>query len=475
MMLGAVPLPARAQSLRIVTYNIAADVNGVTTPKDELYTVLEAIGEQSIGGVLQPIDILALEETTSNATTVAPIVTALNSYYGAGTYAASTYQGTQSGGPTVGNGPNALVYNTKTVNLLLAGGVSGTPNKSAGVFRQVTRYKFQAIGASAATSFYLYVSHMKSSSSGDDAVNQADRDAEAKLIRADVKTLGSGTSAIYVGDFNMDGSAEAAYQTLTASGVGQGIDPLNVPQNNTENWNSATYKAILTESSTGISYRDDIQFITADIYNGTAAAALRYVPGSFRAFGNNGTTAFGASVNKSTNTALANLVGPITGAQALAALVTASDHLPVVVDYTVATPYNTWQIQHFTTAELGSTKVSGDGADPDGDGIPNLLEYALNLDPKKPGTLGTPTVGQTTVSGQQFLTLTYTRVLSATGITYSPQVSGDLGTWNGGTGYTVAVSTTNNADGVTQTVVVRDTVPTTGANRRFARLAVSRP
>ena len=98
--------------------------------------------------------------------------------------------------------------------------------------------------------------------------------------------------------------------------------------------------------------------------------------------------------------------------------------------------------------------MSGDTADPDGDGIANLMEYALNLDPKVPATAGLPTVGQTTVGGSQYLTLTYTSVIAATGITYVPQVSGDLRTWNSGTGYTVAVSTTNNADNVTQTIVV---------------------
>ncbi len=475
-LLAGVPLAARAQYLRIVTYNIAADVDGYTAPRDGLYTVLEAIGEQSVNGVGQPLDILALQETTSNSATVAPIVTALNGVYGAGTYAASTYQGTQSGGAAVGNGPNALVYNTKTVRLLLDDGVAGTPNRSSGVYRQATRYKLQAIGAAAATNFYLYVSHMKSSGGDtDDTPDQADRYAEAQLIRADVRTLPTGTSAIYVGDFNMDGSAEAAYQSLTATGAGQGIDPLNFPQDNTQAWNSATYKKILTESSKAIKYRDDIQFITPDIYNGTAAAALRYVAGSLRAFGNNGTTAFGATVNKTTNTALNNLVGRVTPAQALAALPTASDHLPVVADYVVATPYNTWQLQHFTPAELGTPAVSGDLADPDGDGIVNLLEYALDLDPKQAKTLGMPTVGQTTVSSQQYLTLTYTRMLAATGITYLPQVSGDLTTWNAGTGYTVAVSSTTSADGLTQTVVVRDAVATTGATKRFLRLAVSRP
>ena len=116
-----------AQYLRIVAYNIEADVNNNTSPNAGLYTVLEAIGEQSVGGVVRPLDILAMEETTSNTATVAPIVAALNSYYAAGTYAMSSYQGTQSGTATTGNGPNALLYNTQTVQLLQSvGGIRHT-------------------------------------------------------------------------------------------------------------------------------------------------------------------------------------------------------------------------------------------------------------------------------------------------------------------------------------------------------------
>ena len=89
--------------------------------------MLEGIGEEQVQGNARPIDILGLEETTSNSTTVAPIVTNLNSYYnGAAVYAQSPYQATQNGSNTDGNGPNALVYNTSTLNLLASVGV-GTP------------------------------------------------------------------------------------------------------------------------------------------------------------------------------------------------------------------------------------------------------------------------------------------------------------------------------------------------------------
>ncbi len=111
-----------AQTVRIVCYNIEADTGGYTAPRPGLYTVLEAIGEGQNGGGAHPIDLLALEETTSNATTVAPIVSALNDYYGAGTYASVGYQATQRGNATTGNGPNAMIYNTQTMQVVAQNG-----------------------------------------------------------------------------------------------------------------------------------------------------------------------------------------------------------------------------------------------------------------------------------------------------------------------------------------------------------------
>ncbi len=43
----------------------------------------------------------------------------------------------------------------------------------------------------------------------------------------------------------------------------------------------------------------------------------------------------------------------------------------------------TWRYRHFTLEELADGDVSGDLADPDGDGIANLMEYALAADPRR--------------------------------------------------------------------------------------------
>ena len=112
------------------------------------------------------------------------------------------------------------------------------------------------------------------------------------------------------------------------------------------NWSNGSLIGQNTENSASLKYRDDMQIMTTNVYYGTPGG-LAYVPGTYHAFGNNGTTPFGGSV-ASGNSALTNLVSSglyryqyITAAQLYTDLTTASDHLPIVADYTIplaATP-----------------------------------------------------------------------------------------------------------------------------------------
>jgi endonuclease/exonuclease/phosphatase family metal-dependent hydrolase len=328
-------------TLRMATYNIEADINGVTTPRPALYQVLEGIGEQVVQGHNQALDVLTLQETTSNTTTVDPIVSALNSHYaGIATYARSPYQATQSGSNSSGNGPNAIVYSGTTLTLLESVGV-GTPQGSTnGEYRQVARYKFQAVtNPTAAGQFYVYVAHSKA---GTGSTNANLRNLEAQISRNDEATLPADARVLYTGDFNLDASTDASYQTLAAasspSGVSQGAasDPLNRPGN----WalNSA-FQDIETESATNLRSRDDFLLVTQNV-NTAAAGGLGYAPGTYHTFGVNGTTAINGTVNSGSNTSFnGNLVqnGPtlISGSTLLSDLTTASDHLPVVADFTI--------------------------------------------------------------------------------------------------------------------------------------------
>ena len=130
--------------------------------------------------------------------------------------------------------------------------------------------------------------------------------------------------------------------------------------------------------------------------------------------------------------------------------------------------YQGWREQQFTAAELSDPNV--DSADPDGDGIPNLMEYALGLAPKTSSVAGLPVAATQTAGGKTYLTLTFTKIRALADITYTVQVSGDLQTWNSGSSYTARMD-----DDTTDQAVYRDLTATQDSSRRFIRLTVTRP
>lgn len=365
-------LPAQTRTLRIVTYNIEADINGATAALPGLIApttnandvaaggVLEGIGEETVGpDSPQPLDVLVLQETTSNPITVSPIADALNVFYNTpGRYAISPVQAGESGGDAAdGNGPNAVIYNTQTLQLLASAPVDppggpGNLGSSAGEYREVMRYEFAPAGVAATPSneFYVYVSHYKSGTTGTDAT---DRAQEAAIIRTnEAIDLPASARVIYAGDYNVDNSGETGYQTILAASSpdgkaqGQGVDPFNVTNNPNINWSTSTSDTnillTLTEHSYDLEYRDDLQLMTTNVYDGRAGG-LQYIPGTYHTFGNNGTTPYNGSVNSGSDTALnTNLAadGPvfIPAATLYADLASASDHLPVVADYTIPIP-----------------------------------------------------------------------------------------------------------------------------------------
>ena len=319
---SAVASVASAETLRIVTYNIKADTGSPGSDSGPgLTTVLQAIGSEHLnGGNAQPIDVLALQELYSTPSmTLGYIVGQLNGIYGAGTYAYDTTADPTTGGS--GGGPSGLIYNTKTVRDVAAVAI-GTDSDS-GAPRAPMRYTLQPLGVAAAQ-FYLYVSHMKSGDAGDDSPTDGSRrNFEANELRTDAATLGANAHIIYSGDFNLDSSSEAAYQTLISSTLYSGIGQATDVQNGS--W----ALGCLTESATKLEYRDDFQFVSGPMLSQNG---LQLVPGTYGAFGNNGTTALGKSVDLTTNSALSDLTNRT---DVLSALTTATDHLPIVADYTV--------------------------------------------------------------------------------------------------------------------------------------------
>jgi len=164
--------------------------------------------------------------------------------------------------------------------------------------------------------------------------------------------LPANARVLYVGDYNVTTSGEASYQTILSNSApngihqGQSIDPLNVTDAMNINWGTSTTAtnilAMESDPATDLHYRGDLEVMTTNVYY-DAAGGLRFVPGTYHVFGNNGTTPYYGSVNSGSNTSLNNRLvttGPvfITAAQLYLDLTKASDHLPVVADYTIPIP-----------------------------------------------------------------------------------------------------------------------------------------
>jgi kumamolisin len=133
------------------------------------------------------------------------------------------------------------------------------------------------------------------------------------------------------------------------------------------------------------------------------------------------------------------------------------------------TLFSTWQSGNFTQQQLGDPAQSGDLANPVGDGICNLLDYAFGLSPAVHNSQ--TALPQAAVTPDGYLTLTYRFNKFAGDLTYIVEVSGDLQTWNTGSGYT-STPVLMSDDGMIQTLQVTDVSPPAPSGNRFIRLRV---
>ena len=318
------PGKTTSEHLRVAVYNVTSTGG---TPRAGLGEILQAIGEETVGGRARPMDVLALQEVQRQATTTQAVVNILNGIYGPGVYARGTMDGATTGGGTQG-----LVYNTQTLQLLGEARI-GTASTS-GQPRQALRYHLRPVGTDGSADFFVYNSHFKAIN---DAPSRNRRLVEAQALRADADALGPGANVFFVGDFNMYTSNEPAYQHLLGGGDGQAFDPINRPGN----WHAgSSFRDVFTQAPAinpplgltggGIDDRFDFQLITDELLD---SWGLDYRSGTYHTFGVNGSLPVNAAVNDPRNTALLDLPNRL---EILEMLTQVSDHLPVIADYVIS-------------------------------------------------------------------------------------------------------------------------------------------
>jgi hypothetical protein len=123
-------------------------------------------------------------------------------------------------------------------------------------------------------------------------------------------------------------------------------------------------------------------------------------------------------------------------------------------------PFDAWRFSIFSTTELSNASISGELADPDGDELCNLMEYAFGLNPKLPNPTAA-VIGTTS----DYLVVSAAKNHTASDIAWSAQVSSDLENW------TPAQTTINSATNFE----ARDTDLIEDAARRFIRIKIVKP
>jgi hypothetical protein len=123
----------------------------------------------------------------------------------------------------------------------------------------------------------------------------------------------------------------------------------------------------------------------------------------------------------------------------------------------------------FWAAEHGLASDSMLDESPAGDGIKNLMKYALGISPTNSGLQGRLEQAQMDLSGTNWFMLRYVRPEPAPAdITYSVQVIGSLLLSNWVNGVEVSSTVSNSL----RTITVRDPLPMSGNTNRFLRLKV---
>ena len=114
------------------------------------------------------------------------------------------------------------------------------------------------------------------------------------------------------------GSSEITWTNMLAYGPVQAFDVADAPGEWRDN---ADFLAVHTQNQrNNMDDRIDLQLVSGELLDGPG---VDYVSGSFHAFGNNGTHMLGGAIDAGTG----------TDAAVLAALMLASEHLPIVATY----------------------------------------------------------------------------------------------------------------------------------------------
>ncbi|MCB9230078.1 MAG: hypothetical protein H6581_00320 [Bacteroidia bacterium] len=298
-------------TLRVMVYNLLNfqfGGGGIPNRQDTLAKILQYV---------EPDVFMVCE--LSNAAASAQILNESLNIYGKSNYSAATYLTNFSTSNNTLH--NMLYYNHDKLTLY-------SQDTILTDLRDINRYTLYCNGSGQDTIFVdFYVTHLKA---GNTSSDRNRRNTEVTKLRNYLNTQPTLRNNVFAGDFNVYNSSEAAYQTITTTGTYPFIDPINQPGT----WsNNSSFASIHTQctrlnqlggdgSSSGMDDRFDQILVSSSVMSGTGR--VRYLPGSYRAVGQDG-----LHYNVSVNDLPHNTSEPDSVINALYYM---SDHLPVYME-----------------------------------------------------------------------------------------------------------------------------------------------
>ena len=290
---------------KVMAYNLLNYVAGDTAVRNPYYrTTINAFNP----------DVMVVEEMTSQAMANAFRDKVLN-LAGVGVYQSGTFIDGPDTDCEIYFKSNKFVF------------ISNTPIVTD--LRNI--YMFRIFHIATQDTLILFAVHLKASTG---AANELSRAQEVDSLRKVTNLLPAGSNFIVMGDFNIYGSAESAYQKLLAPGGIQGyfLDVLSL----SGIWNNGAYAPYHTQSTRtrsfgggatgGMDDRFDMILFSQGVID---QGGVTYIPQSLSAYGNDGQH-YNDSINHPPNLAVSQTVAN--------ALHYSSDHLPITMKLKFESP-----------------------------------------------------------------------------------------------------------------------------------------
>jgi hypothetical protein len=314
----------QTDTITIVSYNLLNFPEGRTDCSSNTLVPNRADTLRKILRYVKP-DIFVACEIQTRAGADSVLTRSLN-VFGETNYAAATYDILNTDDPL----NNQLYYNTVKLTLHSQNVIQTSPRN---IDHYVLYVNDPTLDQYFDTTFLeVYMCHLKA---GSGSAEQATRAIQTDILMDYIATRPQDRNHFVCGDLNVYRSSETCYQNLI-TGPFALKDPINMPGNWTSNSSFASIHTQSTRSTQnldcgstgGLDDRFDQILVSQNVMNGSDS--LKYLPGSYKAIGNDG--------NHYNTSLLASPVNNQYPDSIVRALYYMSDHLPVALKTVVTYP-----------------------------------------------------------------------------------------------------------------------------------------